>query len=104
MNLVGTWNLEVATPFGKHPATLVFEGTGGALNGHINSRLGDAPLGELSVGDDNSFNATVSLDFQGKPYDANISGRVDGDEIGGIIKVKIAIAPPIKYTGTRAGA
>ncbi len=102
MTLVGTWNLEVATPFGKHPATLVFEGTGGALNGHINSRLGDAPLGDLSVGDDNSFNATVSLDFQGKPYDANINGQVNGDEIGGVIKVKIAIAPPIKYTGTRA--
>jgi hypothetical protein len=102
MTLVGTWNLEVATPFGKHPATLVFEGTGGALNGHLNSRLGDAPLGALSVGDDNSFNATVSIDFQGRPYDASISGRADGDEIGGVIKVNIAIAPPIKYTGTRA--
>ena len=102
MNLVGTWNLEVATPFGKHPATLVFEGTGGALNGHLSSRLGDATLGDLSVGEDNSFNATVSIDFQGKPYGANISGRVDGDEIDGTIKVKLPIAPPIKYTGTRA--
>ena len=102
MNLVGTWNLQVATPFGTHPATLVFEGTGGVLNAHISSRLGDAPLGDLSVGEDNSFNATVSLDFQGKPYDANISGRVDGDKLDGTIKVKIPIAPPIKYTGTRA--
>lgn len=101
MNLEGTWNLEVATPFGKHPATLVFKGTDGDMSGHIDSRLGNAPLGDLSVGED-GFNATVSLDFQGKPYDANISGRVDGDKLDGVIKVKIAIAPPIKYTGTRA--
>ena len=101
MNLEGTWNLEVATPFGKHPATLVFEGAGGRVSGHIDSRLGNAPLGDLDVGDD-GFNATVSLDFQGRPYDANISGRVDGDKLDGVIKVKIAIAPPIKYTGTRA--
>jgi hypothetical protein len=100
MNLVGTWNVEVSTPFGKHPATLVFEGTGGALNGHISSRLGDAPLGDLTVNDE-GFNATVSLEFQGKPYDANINGRVNGDSIDGVIKVKLAIAPPIKYTGTR---
>ncbi|MCA1633504.1 MAG: hypothetical protein LC802_07240 [Acidobacteria bacterium] len=101
MNLVGTWNLEVATPFGKHPATLVFEGAGGALNGHLSSRLGDAQLGDLSVSDD-SFNAAVSLEFQGKPYDANIAGRVEGDQLDGTIKVKLAIAPTIKYTGTRA--
>jgi hypothetical protein len=101
MNLAGTWNLEVATPFGKHPATLVFEGSGGDVSGRIDSRLGNAQLGNLNVEGD-GFNATVSLDFQGKPYDASISGRVDGDSIDGVIKVKIAIAPPIKYTGTRA--
>ena len=44
MNLVGKWNLEVATPFGKHPATLTFEAAGGALSGKIDSRLGVAPL------------------------------------------------------------
>jgi hypothetical protein len=27
---------------------------------------------------------------------------VDGDNLDGIIKVNLAIAPPIKYTGTRA--
>ena len=101
MNLVGTWNLEVATPFGKHPATLVFEEAGGAVSGRIDSRLGNAQLGDLRVEGD-GFNATVSLDFQGKPYNANINGRVNGDSINGVIKVKIAIAPPIKYTGTRA--
>jgi hypothetical protein len=101
MNLVGTWNLEVATPFGKHPATLVFEGTGGALTAHISSRLGDAPLESLTVTHD-GFDARVTMEFQGKPYAAGIKGQVEDDSINGTIKVNLPIAPPIKYTGTRA--
>ena len=101
MNLVGTWNLEVATPFGKHPATLVFEGAGGALNAHIDSRLGTAPLNNLSVTHD-GFDATVTMEFQGKPYAASINGQIDGNDMSGTIKVKLPIVPLIKYTGTRA--
>ena len=103
MNLVGTWNLEVATPFGKHPATLVFEGTGGALSAHISSRLGDAPLEGLTVTHD-GFDARVQMKVQGKPYEAGITGQVESnDSLTGTIKVKLPIAPPIKYTGRRAG-
>jgi hypothetical protein len=101
MNLVGTWNLEVATPFGKHPATLYFESMGGALSGRINSRLGDAPLEGLTVTHD-GFDATVAMEFQGKPYQASIAGQVKDNEINGTIKVKLPIAPPIRYAGTRA--
>ncbi|HEX8502683.1 MAG TPA: hypothetical protein VF659_19020 [Pyrinomonadaceae bacterium] len=102
MNLVGTWNLEVATPFGKHPATLVFEGTGGALSAHITSRLGDAPLEGLTVTHD-GFDARVQMQVQGKPYEAGIAGQVENnDSISGTIKVKLAIAPTIRYTGTRS--
>ena len=101
MNLVGTWNLEVATPFGRHPATLYFESTGGALSGHINSRLGDAPLEALTVTHD-GFDATVVMEVQGKSYQASINGQVEDDSINGTIKVRMPIAPPIRYTGTRA--
>jgi hypothetical protein len=102
MNLVGTWNLEVSTPFGKQPATLTFEGTGGALSGNIDSKLGNAPLEGLTVTHD-GFDANVTLDFQGKTYDAAIKGQVADDSISGAIKVKLMIAPTINYTGTRAG-
>jgi hypothetical protein len=101
MNLVGQWNLEVATPFGKHPATLTFEGTGGALSGKIDSRLGVAALEGLTVTHD-GFDAKVMIEFQGKPYEATINGQVEDDSISGTIKVKMPIAPPIRYTGTRA--
>src|SRR5919107_6343724 len=88
MTLVGTWNLEVATPFGKHPATLIFEGTGGALSAHISSRLGDAPLEGLTVTHD-GFDARVQMQVQGKSYEAGITGQVaENDSISGTIKVK----------------
>jgi hypothetical protein len=103
MNLVGTWNIEVATPFGKQPATLVFEGTGGALTAHITSKLGDAPLESLTVTHD-GFDARVTMDFQGKPYAAAIKGQVENnDALSGTIKVNLPIAPTIKFSGTRAG-
>ncbi|HEX8335504.1 MAG TPA: hypothetical protein VF621_02170 [Pyrinomonadaceae bacterium] len=92
----------MSTPFGKHPATLVFEGTGGALTAHITSRLGDAPLESLTVTHD-GFDARVTMDFQGKPYAASIKGQVEhNDALSGTIKVSLPIAPAIRYTGTRA--
>ncbi|MGH9903246.1 MAG: hypothetical protein ACRD68_15675 [Pyrinomonadaceae bacterium] len=97
----GTWNLEVATPFGKYPATLRFERAGGELSGHINSQLGSTPLTEITT-TDGGFDAKVSLDFKGQTYDARIAGRVEGDQLDGTIKPSLIIAPTIKFTGTRS--
>ena len=102
MNLAGTWNLEVSTPFGRHPATLVIErGGDGSLSGTIDSRLGTAPLHNLAVSGE-GFDALITMDFQGKPYEATIGALADGDRIEGTIKVKLPIAPPLKFNGTRA--
>ncbi len=102
MSLVGTWNLEVSTPFGQHPATLVIEQAGdGRLAGHIDSRLGNSPLKNLNANGD-ELTATVSAEIQGRSYEADLTGRVSGDRIEGQIKTPIPFAPPAKYTGTRA--
>lgn len=100
----GTWELEVSTPFGKQPATLVLERGGGVgdLNGRIDSRLGSVPLSNLSVSAD-GFDAIASMEFQGRAYDARVTGRVEGDRLDGTIKVNLPIAPPARFTGTRAG-
>ncbi len=101
----GTWTLEVATPFGKHPATLSFERDGeaneGARRGHIKSRLGNVPLRDIKDHGD-SFSAIVALTLQGGTYEATIDGQTVGDEITGTINVKFPLAPKIKFTGTRA--
>ncbi|HZI17451.1 MAG TPA: hypothetical protein VEY09_02560 [Pyrinomonadaceae bacterium] len=103
MSLIGTWNIEVATPFfGTHPATLVFREQGGLVSGSINSQLGERPLESLAVAGD-SFTSTVSLEVKGKMYDAKMTGQAAGDRIDGEIKVNMFLAPTVRYTGTRAG-
>ncbi|HVF50433.1 MAG TPA: pitrilysin family protein [Pyrinomonadaceae bacterium] len=97
----GTWQLEVATPFGKQPATLTFARDNGTLTGHMESRLGNVPLSDIKSGD-RDFAAKVSLEMQGRKFDADINGSVEGDQLKGTIKVGIPIAPTIHFTGTRA--
>ena len=97
----GTWNLEVMTPFGKHPATLRFEHTGGTLTGNINSQMGDVPLSDIKVVGQ-SFDAAAFYSFQGRTFSARVSGRIEGDQLDGTIKVAIPIAPTVRFTGTRA--
>lgn len=100
MAIEGIWTLEVATPFGKQPATLVVEQVGGALGGRIDSRLGSIPL-EGAQGGGDEFEAGVSYEARGQTYRARIKGRAEGDRIEGTIKVDLPIAPPVRYTGTR---
>ena len=102
MAIEGIWNLEVATPFGKHPATLVIENEAGSLSGSIDSRLGRIPLESAEANGGEGFEAGVSYEVRGQTYHARISGRSEGDRIEGTIKVALPIAPPVRYTGTRA--
>lgn len=101
MNLEGVWDLEVATPFGKHPATLTVESDENHLIGKIDSRLGVTQLEEMALTDE-GFTAKGVQEVQGRPYDALISGRIAGDSIEGTIKVKLAFAPSVRFTGKRS--
>jgi hypothetical protein len=102
MNVTGTWALEVSTPIGKYPATLVVEPLEkGGLTGRIDSRLGTAPLSDILSTPD-GFDAVVSLDVQGKTYEARVNATVSGDQIEGRIRVKSIPAPPARFTGMRS--
>ncbi|HEV2765477.1 MAG TPA: hypothetical protein VGV38_21015 [Pyrinomonadaceae bacterium] len=97
----GTWNLEVNTPFGKYPATLVLETVGGSLTGHVRSQIGVTALSRIKSGPD-GFEAHASHDFRGTTYTASVAGRAEGDQLEGTIKVDFPLAPTVRFTGTRA--
>lgn len=97
----GTWSLEVSTPFGKHPATLLIERESGALNGIIKSQLGDTPLQNLNANGDD-LNADLSYTYQGRTFGAKLAARVEGNQLDGTIKVDFPLAPTVRFTGTRA--
>ncbi|MCA1592389.1 MAG: hypothetical protein LC754_07010 [Acidobacteria bacterium] len=71
------------------------------MTGRINSKLGNAPLRDIEANPD-GFDAVVSLELQGRGYEANISGHIRDQRIDGTINVKFPFAPPLKFDGTRA--
>jgi hypothetical protein len=102
--LFGTWNLDVKTPFGQYPATLVLtRGAGDRIEGSIKSQLGDGALSDVRPAGA-GFEATVSLTLQGRSFDARVSASAAGDEMSGTIKVNnLPIpAPALKFTGKKA--
>lgn len=100
--MLGTWNLQVETPFGKHPGTLKLErAADNSVNGFISSRLGHAALSDIMLTAE-SFEANVSLELQGRTYNARVSARAEGNTLNGTIKVNIPFAPSARFTGTRA--
>jgi zinc protease len=102
--LFGTWNLDVKTPFGQHPATLTLSrGAGGEALGSIKSQLGDGALSQINLDPDN-LSAIVSLTLQGRAFDAQVSARVEGAQMSGTIKVNNlpVPAPALKFTGKKA--
>ncbi|MFL6227838.1 MAG: hypothetical protein ACJ741_03560 [Pyrinomonadaceae bacterium] len=101
--MFGTWNLDVKTPFGQHPATLLLaRGAGGEITGSIKSQLGDGALSNVRAKGD-GFEATVSLALQGRSFDAQVSARAEAGEMSGTIKVNnLPIpAPALKFTGRK---
>lgn len=101
--LLGTWDLDVKTPFGQHPATLTLaRGAGGEVSGSIKSQLGDGELSQTRVEGEN-VSAVVTLSLQGRTFDAQVSASVEGARMTGSIKVSnLPIpAPALKFTGTK---
>ena len=101
--LLGTWELDVKTPFGQHPATLTLaRGANGEVAGAIKSQLGDGELSQINA-EGESVSAVVTLALQGRTFDAQVSARVEGAQMTGTIKVSnLPIpAPALKFTGTK---
>lgn len=99
MNNTETWNLNLSSPQGELPVTMVLENTDGNLSGNLTTPVG---AGTISGGTlaGNQLNATASLDFQGMPVSVEVVGVVDGDSISG--SVNTAIIGSLKFHGTRA--
>jgi hypothetical protein len=101
--LLGTWALQVKTPFGQHPATLTLaRGINGEATGAIKSQLGDGALSAINL-DPANLSAVVSLTLQGRAYDARVAASIEDGQMSGTIKVNnLPIpAPALKFTGRK---
>jgi hypothetical protein len=99
--LVGTWALQVNSPFGVQPVTFTVTEAGGALTGVMRHARGAADVTDIRVrGRD--FTAQAAITLKGTHITADVAGQLDDPHIGGTIKVHIPLAPLVKFTGTRA--
>ena len=95
----GAWSIEVETPLGQSiPATLTISRTESGYTGVIHSEMGDADLGTIEF-NNNSFHATTSLEMDGHAVEAEISGRFEGDQAEGSLRLQNS--PELPFTGTR---
>ena len=96
---VGSWSIEVETPLGQTiPATLTISRAGSDHTAVMHSEMGDAELGTIQI-NDNSFNATASLEMDGHAVEAEVSARFDGEHTEGFLKLQNS--PALPFSGTK---
>jgi zinc protease len=95
----GAWSIEIETPLGQNiPATLTVERAGSGYTAVVHSEMGDADLGSIEI-NNNSFNATTSLEIDGHAVPAEVVGRFEGDQIEGTLKLQNS--PELPFTGNK---
>ncbi len=96
---VGSWSIEVETPLGQTiPAMLTISRTESGYSGVIHSEMGDANLGAIQI-TDNSFHTTASFEMDGHAVEAEVSGKFEGDQAEGFLKLQNS--PELPFTGTK---
>jgi len=95
----GSWSIEVETPLGQTiPAMLTISRTESGYSGVIHSEMGDANLGAIQI-TDNSFHTTASFEMDGHAVEAEVSGKFEGDQAEGFLKLQNS--PELPFTGTK---
>jgi zinc protease len=98
-HLLGTWKLEIDTPFGqKLPATLVIAQEGESIGGMVKSSMGEAPLGNLSF-DGENFSATLNLEDEDQDSSASVNGSARDGHLSGTLN--LPNTPSLPFNGTK---
>jgi zinc protease len=98
-HLLGTWKLEIATPFGQTlPATLLITREGETIGGMVKSPMGEAPLSNLSL-DGQNFSATLALNDDDQNMAASVNGSAQDNHISG--NLTLPGTPALTFTGEK---
>ena len=98
--IVGTWAVQVSSPFGSQPVTFTVGRADGALTGKMQHERGAADVSDIKVRG-SEFSARAAVTLKGTQITADVDGRIEGAQMSGTIKVHLPIAPPVKFVGTR---
>ena len=98
MSADGDWKVTVNSPMGSQDATLTLDSSGDSLSGKFVGPQGEQTF-EGGVIDGNSLSWNIKT-IQPMPMDLNFLAEVDGDNIGG--SVKLGAFGDATFSGTRA--
>ncbi|PYS93319.1 MAG: hypothetical protein DMF64_05570 [Acidobacteria bacterium] len=98
--IIGTWALQVSSPFGIQPITFTVERAGGALTGVMRHERGAADVSNIHMRG-HEFDAIAAITLKGTRITADIEGRIAGAQIDGTVKVHLPLAPVVKFTGIK---
>ena len=98
--IVGTWDLQVSSPFGMQPVTFTVERADGVLRGRMSHERGAADVSDIKVRGA-EFSARAAVTLKGTEITADVDGRIEGAQMSGTVKVNLPIAPPVKFSGTK---
>lgn len=94
-----TWNLNVSSPQGNLPITMVLLKEGESITGTLNTPVGDGAITNGTISN-NNLSATANLSFQGMPVNVKITGTINGDSVSG--NVDTGVLGSLAFTGTKA--
>jgi len=98
MSADGDWKVTVNSPMGSQDATLTLDSSGDSLSGKFVGPQGEQTF-EGGVIDGNSLSWNIKM-TQPMPMDLHFLAEVDGDNIGG--SVKLGAFGDATFSGTRA--
>ena len=99
VNVTGTWTINIETPLGQSiPATLTVNRVDDGTTASITSEMGDADFGVIEL-DNNSFDATTSIEMDGHSVEVSIGARFEGEHVQGSLTIQNS--PPLQFEGTR---
>ncbi len=98
MSADGDWKVTVNSPMGSQDATLILDSSGDSLSGKFVGPQGEQTF-EGGVVDGNSLSWNIKM-TQPMPMDLDFLAEVDGDNIGG--SVKLGAFGDATFSGTRA--
>ncbi len=98
--LIATWDINIAAPGQDLLGTFKLEKDGDNYKGAVNTDLGEAPLKNIKINDDNSFTADITVNVQGQTMEGTMSGKLADEKITG--EINLAGLGSIPYAGKKA--
>ena len=98
--LIATWDITISAPGQDLVGTFKLEKDGENYKGAVNTDLGEAPLKNIKVNDDDTFTADITVNVQGQTMEGTMSGKLADEKISG--EINLAGLGVISYAGKKA--